>query len=152
MKYSFNTWMFSSYPAWLPSYPVEYIFDKLASCGYDAVEFGCTSPHAWPPFTGPDRRKAIKKAAFDRGLRFSTLLSPTGGGCGCNAASADEIERQYTIDIAKMVVDMAHEFECDKVLYVAGWYMYGQSRREAWKLSSNLTLLVSVPLNRTVVL
>lgn len=48
MKYSFNTWAFSSYPNWLPAYPIEEVIRRLSVLGYDAVELGCTAPHAWP--------------------------------------------------------------------------------------------------------
>ena len=43
MKYSFNTWAFSSYPNWLPAYPIEEVIRRLSVLGYDAVELGCTA-------------------------------------------------------------------------------------------------------------
>lgn len=41
MKYSFNTWAFSHFPCWVPSYPIEEVIKRLAEIGYDALELGC---------------------------------------------------------------------------------------------------------------
>ena len=51
MKYSFNTWAFSHFPCWVPSYPIEEVIKRLAEIGYDALELGCAQPQAWPYFT-----------------------------------------------------------------------------------------------------
>lgn len=38
---SFNTWVYSSFPNWLSSYPLEEVINRLSSFGYDAIEIGC---------------------------------------------------------------------------------------------------------------
>lgn len=30
MKYSFNTWVYGSFPVWLPSYPLDEVIRRLA--------------------------------------------------------------------------------------------------------------------------
>ena len=50
MKYAFNTWAYSSFPVWLPAYPLDEAIRRLAAIGYDGVEIGCAAPHAWPTY------------------------------------------------------------------------------------------------------
>ena len=38
MKYAFNTWAYSSFPAWLPCYPLDEAIRRIAAIGYDGVE------------------------------------------------------------------------------------------------------------------
>ena len=80
MKYSFNTWVYGSFPVWLPSYPLEEVIKRLAIIGYDGVEIGCAAPHAWPDFLNKERRAFLKKtldennAAYIDGF-FTFLIS-----------------------------------------------------------------------------
>ncbi|NEU33322.1 sugar phosphate isomerase/epimerase, partial [bacterium LRH843] len=48
MKISFNTWVYGSFPSWLPTYPLEEVISRLSAMGYDGIEIGCASPHAYP--------------------------------------------------------------------------------------------------------
>ena len=82
MKYSFNTWAFSSYPNWLPAYPIEEVIRRLSVLGYDAVELGCTAPHAWPDFMDKQDRKALLSFVKAHNMVFSTLLPVTGVAAG----------------------------------------------------------------------
>ena len=59
MKYAFDTWAYSSYPAFLPAYPLDEAIRRLAAIGYDGVEIGCAAPHAWPPYLSNARRREI---------------------------------------------------------------------------------------------
>ena len=61
MKYSFNTWAFSHFPCWVPSYPIEEVIKRLAEIGYDALELGCAQPQAWPYFTDKEKRASVRK-------------------------------------------------------------------------------------------
>ena len=56
IKLACNTWMYSSFPAWLPAYPIDYAIERLASIGYDGIELGCASPIAYPPYVNDDDR------------------------------------------------------------------------------------------------
>ena len=96
MKYSFNTWAFSSYPNWLPAYPIEEVIRRLSVLGYDAVELGCTAPHAWPDFMDKQDRKALLSFVKAHNMVFSTLLPVTGVAAGANPASANARERAWT--------------------------------------------------------
>ncbi len=35
MKLSCNTWMYSSFPAWVPAYQIDYVIESLAAIGYE---------------------------------------------------------------------------------------------------------------------
>lgn len=135
MKYSFNTWAFSSYPNWLPAYPLRVVIERLANIGYDGIELGCTAPHAWPYFLDAQQRKDIRQCAEDNHILFSTLLPVTGAGPGNNPASADIKEREWTVKHLCDVCDLAEELNCNKVLYVAGFFIYGSVKKDAWKYS-----------------
>ncbi len=48
MKLAFNTWVYSSFPVWVPAYPLEEVVPRLAAIGYDGIELGAASPPCFP--------------------------------------------------------------------------------------------------------
>lgn len=134
MKYSFNTWAYSHFPCWVPSYPVEEVIKRLARIGYDGLELGCAQPQAWPYFTSAEKRKMISKTLKENNIRISSILPAPGGGPGGNIASANQEERRWTIQYWKDCMDMGLEIdECKLLLCVCGWYIYGTRERDAWR-------------------
>jgi fructoselysine 3-epimerase len=132
---SFNTWVYSSFPNWLSSYPLEEVINRLSSFGYDAIEIGCAAPHAWPDYLSPERRQEIKKLLNEKNLKVSSMLPAPGGGPGMNPSSPLKEEREFTIKHYKEVVRLAHEWECPTVMWIAGWVVFGTSQQEAWNYS-----------------
>ena len=57
MKLAFNTWVYSGFPVWVPSYPLEEVIKRLARIGYDGIEIGAAAPHAFPDYLSTDRRR-----------------------------------------------------------------------------------------------
>ena len=137
-KYSFNTWCYSSFPVWVPSYTLEEAARRIARAGYDGIEIGCAAPHAWPAYLSKTRRADIKKIINGEGLAVSSLLPAPGGGPGNNPASILLEERAATIEHYKEVIDLAHDLGAERVLYIAGWRSYGVSTEEAlgWTLNA----------------
>lgn len=135
MKLSFNTWVYSGFPVWVPSYPLEEAIKRLARIGYDAIEIGAAAPHAYPDYMTPQRRKDIKKCLDDNGIKLSSMLPAPGGGPGFNVASPDPLERAAAIDQYKKVADLCTEWGGGILMYVAGWQVYGTSRKQAWDWS-----------------
>ena len=43
MKLSFNTWVYSSFPVWVPAYTIEETIKRIAGIGYDGIEIGATA-------------------------------------------------------------------------------------------------------------
>lgn len=134
MKYAFNSWAYSSFPSWLPSYPLEETIRRLARIGYDGIEIGCAAPHAWPAYLGADRRRELRQLMEGEGLPAVSLLPAPGGGPGHNPASPLKEEREATILHYCDVVDLAADFGAQLVLYIAGWQVYGSTRQDclAW--------------------
>jgi fructoselysine 3-epimerase len=124
-KYSFNTWCYSSFPVWVPSYSIEEAARRIASVGYDALEIGCAAPIAWPAHLSKTRRSEMKKMINGEGLAVSSLLPAPGGGPGNNPTSILPEERAATIAHYKEVVDLAHDLGSERVLYIAGWRQFG---------------------------
>jgi protein FrlC len=135
MKLSFNTWVYSSFPVWLPSYPLDEVIRRLARIGYDGIEIGAAAPHAYPQYVSAPRRAEIKKVLEDNGIAVSSMLPAPGGGPGFNGASPLPEERANTIDQYKQVVDLCAEWGGKTVLYVGGWQVFGTSYRQAWEWS-----------------
>jgi protein FrlC len=135
MKLSFNTWVYSGFPCWVPSYPLEEAIRRLARIGYDAIEIGAAAPHAFPAYMTPARRKDIATCLSDNGIRLSSMLPAPGGGPGFNVASADPLERVAAIDQYKQVAELCAEWGGEILLYVAGWQTYGTTRRQAFEWS-----------------
>ena len=135
MKYAFNTWVYGSFPVWLPSYTLDETIRRLARIGYDGIEIGCAAPHAWPAYLNAARRKEIKWMLDSEGITPVSLLPAPGGGPGFNPASVLPEERRATLEHYKEVVDLAADLGAGLVLYVAGWYSFGVSQQDAWNWS-----------------
>ena len=137
MKYAFNTWAYSSFPAWLPSYPLDEAVRRIATIGYDGVEIGCAAPHAWPAYLNKERRKELRNLLEACGLQAVSLLATPGGGPGFNPASPLPEERDATVHYYNEVIDLALDLGAQKVLYIAGWQIFGTSRQQAWDRSKD---------------
>lgn len=135
MKYAFNTWCYGSFPTWLPSYPLPFVIERLARIGYDGIEIGCASPHAWPDYLSGDDRREIRKSLDEHGIVASSLLPAPGGGPGGNPASPIAAERAWIRDHYCQVIDLAAELGARRVLYIPGWLVFGTTRTDAWSWS-----------------
>jgi protein FrlC len=131
-KYAFNTWAYSSFPVWVPSYTLEDTIKRIALAGYDGIEIGCAAPHAWPAYLNAQRRKDLLALMVDQNLPAVSLLPAPGGGPGNNVASPMVEERTATIAHYKEVIDLAHDLGASKVLYIAGWRVFGTRFQQAW--------------------
>ena len=135
MKYAFNTWAYSSFPAWLPAYTLDEAIRRLAGIGYDGVEIGCAAPHAWPAYLNAERRRELRRLLESSALEVVSLLATPGGGTGFNPASPCAQERDATVKYYQEVTDLASELGARKVIYIAGWQIFGTTRQEAWSRS-----------------
>lgn len=136
MKLSFNTWVYSSFPVWVPAYPLEEVIKRLARIGYDGIEIGAAAPHAYPDYLTDKQRKEIRKALDDNGIACSSMLPAPGGGPGFNVASENPLERAAAIDQYKNVADLCREWGAPTLMYIAGWQVFGTSRNQAWEWSA----------------
>jgi protein FrlC len=130
---SFNTWVYSSFPTWVPSYTLDDVISRLSDMGYDALEIGCASPHAWPAYLSAQRRREISRLLQAKSLKVSSMLPAPGGGPGMNPASPLEEERKFTVEHYKDVIRLAHDLECSTVLWIAGWIVQGTTQQQAKK-------------------
>lgn len=135
MKLSFNTWVYSSFPVWVPAYPLDETIRRIARIGYDGIEIGAASPHAYPAYLDAEDRKAIKKVLDANKLELSSMLPAPGGGPGFNPCSPLAAERRFTIEQYIEVVKLARDWGGKTVMYIAGWAVYGTSQRQAWQWS-----------------
>jgi protein FrlC len=120
LKLAFNTWVYSSFPVWVPAYPLEEVIKRIARIGYDGIEIGAASPHAFPEYLTKERRREIRQVLDDNGLALSSMLPAPGGGPGFNVAAANPLERAGAIDQYKQVAELCAEWGGKTLLYVAG--------------------------------
>jgi len=135
VKLAFNTWAYSSFPVWVPAYPLEEVIPRIAAIGYDGIELGAASPHCYPDYTTPQRRKEIRKLFETNKIALVSLLPAPGGGPGFNVASPIPEERAGAIDQYKKVITLCADLGGKIVIYVAGWQVFGTTREEAWNWS-----------------
>jgi fructoselysine 3-epimerase len=135
MKLSFNTWVYSSFPVWVPAYTIEETIKRIARIGYDGIEIGAAAPHAYPAHLSKERRKEIKKMLDDNNLPVSSMLPAPGGGPGFNVASPLPEERAGAVEQYKEVVELCSDLGGSTVMYIAGWQIYGTTRVQAWDWS-----------------
>ncbi len=143
MKLSFNTWCYSSFPAWLPAYPIDYVVTHLAKIGYEGVELGCASPVAYPPYMSAEDRRKARRLLEENSIEVSSVLPAPGGGCGNNVASPIAEERRTAVRNYKDCVDLAADLGGKICLYVAGWVIYGVDQDQAWEWSKECLLEIA---------
>lgn len=132
MKLAFNTWVYSGFPVWVPSYPLEEAIKRLSRIGYDGIEIGAAAPHAFPDYLSAERRREIRRVLDGEGIAVSSMLPAPGGGAGYNVASPDAPERAAAIEMYKKVTDLCAEWGAPTLLYVAGWQVFGTGRPQAF--------------------
>ena len=135
MKLAFNTWAYSSFPVWVPAYPIEETIRRIARIGYDGIEIGAAAPHAYPAYTSPERRREIRHVLEDNNIVVSAMLPAPGGGPGFNVASPTPEERRNAIEQYKEVAQLCSDLGGNTLLYVAGWQIFGTTREQAWAWS-----------------
>jgi protein FrlC len=135
MKLSFNTWVYSSFPVWVPSYPLSETIARIAAVGYDGIEIGAAAPHAYPDYLSTERRREIRQMLETSGIALSSMLPAPGGGPGFNVSSPMVEERIAALDQYRKVIQLCAELGGKTVIYVAGWQIYGTSRQQAWEWS-----------------
>jgi protein FrlC len=132
MKLSFNTWVYCSFPAWLPSRSVDDVVDLLGALGYDGIELGGAAPHGYPDYLDQARRAQLRSRLESRGLELSSICPTMGGGPGYNHASEDAVERRAAGEYLEACIRMAADIGSPTVIYLGGYRAYGQPYAEAW--------------------
>jgi fructoselysine 3-epimerase len=135
LKISFNTWMYCSFPAWLPLRSLDDVLVTLGNLGYDGVEIGAAAPHGFPAYLDEARRASIREQAESRGLAISAICPAVGGGPGYNPISRDEPERRAARDYAAECIRLAADLGCETVIWLGGVRACGQPYAEAWSLA-----------------
>ena len=143
MKLSFNTWVYSSFPVWLPSYPLDETIKRIARIGYDGIEIGAASPHAYPDYLDKKQRREIKAVLDSSGIALSSMLLAPGGGPGFNVASPLAAERKNTIEQYIKVAELCASLGGKILIYVAGWQVFGTSAEQAWDWSRDALSVVA---------
>ncbi|WP_028266887.1 sugar phosphate isomerase/epimerase family protein [Arthrobacter sp. MA-N2] len=132
MKISYNTWAYSSFFVWVPSYTLEETIKRIAKLGYDGIEIGGAAPHAYPAYLGAERRAEIKDLLDEHGLSLSSMLPAPSGGPGNNPASPYIEERRATIEHYVELAELTAQWGGKTLIYLPGWMIFGTSRRQAW--------------------
>lgn len=132
VRLGINTWPYASFPVWTPSYTLEDTIDRVDDAGFDSIEFGAASPHAWPQYMDTERQASIQSRLDASDLTVSSICPALGGGPGPNPASPLEEERQAARDHYLGCVDVAEMFDSEIVIWVGGWRLQEQRYEEAW--------------------
>ncbi|AUV84553.1 sugar phosphate isomerase/epimerase (plasmid) [Salinigranum rubrum] len=127
-----NTWLYASFPVWTPSYTLESTIDHIDAAGFDSIEFGAASPHAWPQYMDEERQASIQERLDASDLTVSSICPALGGGPGPNPASPLEVEREAAREHYLGCLDVAEAFDSDIVIWVGGWRLQGQRYEDAW--------------------
>jgi protein FrlC len=116
----------------MPTRSLEDTIDTLAEIGYDGIEIGAAAPHGYPAFLDSQRRQEINRHLESRGLEVSALCPALGGALGYNPAAPEREEREAGLEYIADCCRLAHDLNCENVIWLAGWTRYGQDRKEAW--------------------
>lgn len=132
VRLGINTWLYASFPVWTPSYTLEDAIDHIDDAGFDSIEFGAASPHAWPQYMNDERQASIQERLDASDLTVSSICPALGGGPGPNPASPIEAEREAAREHYMGCLDVAEAFDSDTVIWVGGWRLQGQRFEDAW--------------------
>ena len=135
MRISYNTWAYSSFFVWTPSYTLEDTIRRLARMGYDGIEIGAGAPHAFPSQLTPERRREIRELLDNEGITLSSMLPAPSGGPGNNPVSPLAEERRHAIEHYKELIALTADWGGRTLIYLPGWRVFGTTRRQAWKWS-----------------
>jgi protein FrlC len=138
VRIGLNTWLYASFPVWTPSYTLEDAINHIDDIGFDSVEFGAASPHAWPQYMNEERTNSIRDRLETSDLTVSSICPALGGGPGPNPASPLEQEREAAREHYLGCLDVAKKFDSDIVIWVGGWHLEGQSYEDAWVNQRNV--------------
>ena len=127
-----NTWLYASFPVWTPSYTLADTIDHVDAAGFDSIEFGAASPHAWPQYMDEQRTTTIQNHLDDTDLSVSSICPALGGGPSPIPASPLEVEREAAREHYLGCLDVAETFDSDIVIWVGGWRLQGQRYEDAW--------------------
>jgi protein FrlC len=153
VRISFNSWVYASFPVWLPSRSLDDVIDGLADIGYDGVEIGAAAPHGFPRHLDRSRRATIRARLEDRGMVVSALCPALGGAPGYNPVSVEAEERRASAEYLADCVDLAADLGCPHVIWLGGYRRHGQSADEAWAYAvESLTACARAARDRGVVL
>jgi protein FrlC len=137
----------------LPAYSLEETMRILSEAGYEGIEIACHSPHAWPYYMTQEKREQVNRWQEKYNIAVSSVMAPPGGGPGCNVASTDKAERDFSIQLIKDVIDMGHQWGCKRLAFVAGWHRFGISHAAARRNTLDaLKVLGEHALDRDVVI
>jgi protein FrlC len=129
--------MHTSIGSWVPAYPLEEVMKRLAAIGYDGVEIPCSAPDTWPYYLDEAKIRLINSWQQKHGIKIMSLMPCPGGSPGGNAASMNDAEREWTIQYAKDVIDLAIAWDVKRIAYVPGWAIFGTRLRDARKRCSD---------------
>lgn len=133
MKLAFHSWIYSSLASWLPSYPLDRVIRTVAALGYEGIEIGAASPHAFPDYLDSADRTRIRGWLADAGLELVCMDPAYGGGPGYNTTSALEAERKASLAYNKACLQLAADLGCPRFVWLGGWYSYGTDQEQAWE-------------------
>lgn len=132
VRLGINTLLYASFPVWTPSYTLEDAIDHVDDAGFDSIEFGAASPHAWPQYMNDERQVSVQERLDASDLTVSSICPALGGGPGVNPASPLEAEREAAREHYIGCLDVAEAFDSDTVIWVGGWRLQGQRFEDAW--------------------
>ena len=133
MKLAFHSWAYSSLVSWLPSYPLDRVIQEIASLGYEGIEIGAASPHAFPDYLDQADRNRIRAWLAQANLELACMDPAYGGGPGYNTTSAIEAERKASLAYNKACIQLAADLGCPRYVWLGGWYSYGTDQEQAWE-------------------
>ncbi|MGB3909023.1 MAG: sugar phosphate isomerase/epimerase [Pseudolysinimonas sp.] len=149
MKISYNTWSYSSFFVWVPSYTLDETIKRIAGLGYDGIEIGAAAPHAYPAHLGADRRAQVRDLLQEHGIALSSMLPAPSGGPGNNPASPYIEERRATVEHYKELAELTAFWGGKTLIYLPGWAIFGTSRRQAWEWSREVLTEVADAIEHT---
>lgn len=133
LKLAFHTWPYASNPTWLPAYTLEETIRRIKKAGYEGIEIGAASPHAFPPTLSAQRRRDIRQMLADYELDLAAMLPAHGGGPGNNVASPIPEDRRWAIDHYKEMAQLTADWGGRRLICLPGWFIFGTTYKQAWE-------------------
>ena len=123
-------------------YPIEAVFEKAASIGFNGVEIWGGRPHAYPYDADKCLIETVRRLKAESGLKVP-MYTPELLSYQFNVASEDKKEISETIDYLKRAADFAIAIDCPRMLIATGFAPLNTGKKDNLNRVCDLLMKVS---------
>lgn len=116
-------------------YSIDDFFESLQRNHLKNAEIWTNSSHFYLSDNNYQNAKKFRQKAENYNVKIVCITPEQNNPKTYNIASKSSFLKKITLNYFKNAIDVANEWECEKVLITSGWAYYSEPLEEAWKRS-----------------